>query len=261
MTEEEWTATPAGAAIEASLSYSVSAALLTMDLQLGKWASAGLNWFAHNIRAEDKPDNSRYYNAEHQQAARTGITIIAAWSACESGIESFFRGLMQMTPESQRFVGLEVGSRGNTWIVEESELASNEGRQKVYDGLKSSLGKKNYGLDRWEAMCAAVELAGPPIPSILERTFREAQQIRHVWAHNAGYADRRFVKNASGFDAEVGQLVGVPLKTCSRYIAALMVYAMIIANRHRRSYQLDPLPLDGPPAQGPIGKAYLSMYA
>lgn len=254
MTEDEWKATPAGQAITALLRFAVSATLMTLSGEAGKWASGILNWIASK---SEEADYKQYFDPKIQSGFRKGVVVVAAWSALESGIEDFVKGLMQTDP--QLFVNFTLKKNRK---IDTSRLISEEYRNEMYKAMLWTLKDEhvNDGFDRWEELFTRIGLTGPSVAPAIRVRVRDAQAIRHVWAHNAGIADADFQRNAVRLKYPIGQLVDIPLNKLGLYIAAIMSYAMVIGNRDRDRYGIAPLPMDGPPAERPVGRAYVNMY-
>jgi hypothetical protein len=68
--------------------------------------------------------------------------------------------------------------------------------------------------------------------------------VRHVWAHRAGIADAKFIRQAAHLGYGQGDLVATTNEQLQAYLSAVLLYAMIIIKRHRAVFGLDPMSID-----------------
>ena len=126
----------------------------------------------------------------------------------------------------------------------------------------SSWGKS--GVDRFEAVLELLNLS-EQVPKPITDEFYKAQMVRKVWAHNAGIADAKFVRQAAHLGFKQGDLVAITTEQLFDYLGAILVYTWIIMNRHRALHRLDPMPLGDDPmpalkVSSPLKDAYESLY-
>jgi integrase len=86
------------------------------------------------------------------------------------------------------------------------------------------------GIDRFEALLDAVGLSGTR-DRILGRNIYEMQQIRNVFAHKRGIADRRFVDACPQLNYVAGETILIDRNTWSDFMVNALVYAEIVLRR------------------------------
>jgi len=86
------------------------------------------------------------------------------------------------------------------------------------------------GIDRFEALLDAVGLSGTR-DRLLGRNIYEMQQIRNVFAHKRGIADRRFVDACPQLNYLAGETILIDRNTWSDFMVNALVYAETILRR------------------------------
>ena len=264
MTPEQYDAAAPCAATRSFVKFMLSAMMIVLGSELGGVVTNLLGRLAE-LRAKRTPDDEKLADAvsmfdkDHQAGMRKGLMVIGAWSAFEAWVEDFTKGLMQTDPN--RFCGKSFGSL----TVNPEQLTTDDGRDEVWDAIERRLERNLYGIDRYEHLFATLDLSGDVLDGSavdIKPSFLNAFAIRNVWAHNAGYADLKFVERSTGLGFAVGQLVDPkydePFQLC---ISALIMYPMIVANRHRETNGIAPMPLTGKPLDTPLGQAYSARYS
>jgi hypothetical protein len=102
------------------------------------------------------------------------------------------------------------------------------------------------GIQRFENVLDPVDLSGS-YEGVLADNIYEMQQMRNVFAHRSGVADRRFADACPHLGYGVGDLVMVGQNTWTDFIVTAMAYASVIARRMRAK-----LGLPGQPATIPV---------
>lgn len=263
LTPEDYDATAPGAATKLFIKFGLSATMILIGSELGGIAT-NLVVRVAELRAKHRPDSEKLANAlgmfdrQHQTGMRRGLLVIGVWSAFEAWAEDFTKGLMQN--DRKRFEGKTFGSV----TVTPAHLDTDVGRDDVWSEIEKRLDRNLYGIDRYESLFATLDLSGDVLDGSavdIKPPFLNAFAIRNVWAHNAGYADTKFVQRSSGLGFAVGDLVTMAyddqFQLC---ISALIMYPMIVSNRHREANGVDPMPLTGKPRDTPLGQAYLARY-
>jgi hypothetical protein len=87
------------------------------------------------------------------------------------------------------------------------------------------------GATKFERLLAAVELGGP-IPAAVRNALYLAQQIRNVWAHRGGVADKRFVDACPQLEYEVGDRVNMTQEVFLPLMHGLHMYSIVVINRY-----------------------------
>ena len=76
----------------------------------------------------------------------------------------------------------------------------------------------------------------------LRRCILHAQQVRNVWAHRSGHADKHFLEHCSSLGYEHGERVKISSSKIREFLAGLVIYGLVITNRFRASHGLGPYP-------------------
>lgn len=263
MTPDDYDETAPGKATKALVKFMLSAAWIAIGSEIGGFVT-NLVGMAAEVRSKAKPDNEKLAKAveandrHHQAGMRKGLLIIGAWSAFEAWAEDFTKGLMQT--DRNMFEGKIFGN----FTITSAHLDTDDSRDDTWAEIEKRLNRNLHGIDRYEDLFAKIGLSGDVLggsPVDLRPPFTNAFAIRNVWAHNAGYADTKFVERSSGLNFTLGQLVDLkydePFQLC---ISALVMYPMIVANRHRETKGVGSVPLTGKPRDTPLGQAYLARY-
>jgi hypothetical protein len=93
------------------------------------------------------------------------------------------------------------------------------------------------GVTKYERLLDLVGLSGP-VPRKVRDALYEAQQIRNVWAHRGGTADRRFVDACPHLGFEVGQRVDMSAEMFLPLMHGMHMYGVVLVNRHLDSRTL-----------------------
>ena len=268
MTPEEYDGTPPGTATRTFIKFMMSTMMLALGSEVGggitNALSDGLKKLAE-MQLATNPDDKTLADVvdtldkDHQAAMRKGLLIIGAWSAFEAWAEDFTKGLMQTNRD------LFEGKAFRRMQVSPGHLRTESGRDIVWEAIEGSLDRDQQGIARYEELFTSVGLPGDVLDGSevdIRSPFLNAFAIRNVWAHNAGYADQKFVERSSGLlDFAVGDLVS--LKYDEQFqlcVSALIMYPMIVSNRQREANGIGPQPLHGRPRDTPLGQAYLAQY-
>jgi len=191
---------------------------------------------------------------DRDDAMRGGMYLTAILSALEACVEDITKAAIEAdrtiteSPECER---LRLSASG---IFSRDE----EKIQTLYHAIEESVGLKS-GANRYEDILRFVHLDGA-VPDIIRDHLYNAQLVRNVWAHSAGTADAKFVKQATHLRWEVGDLVKLTLEEARDYISAVLFYGMIVTNRQRKKFDLPPVQLGEKAAATPLGAAYVAMY-
>ncbi len=262
MTEDEWAATPPADAVATFVIFIMKVFKLTVGGILISAATRGfnatmtekLNPLAEAQLAE-KPELAAHvakvrglFDSRHDDSLRNGLIIIALVSAFEACFEDFCKGVMQMDPSVLDDKDLPKPKYTMTQFLSTSEENK---RDVIYESIENAVGKSN-GIDRYENILKFLNLS-EHVPDPIKDTFYKAQVIRHVWAHRAGIADKKFVTKAPHLGFNEGDLVAVTIEDLSQYLVTILSYALILTNRHRALFGFDPIPLSA--TQFPIHRS------
>jgi hypothetical protein len=249
MTDEEWLDTPPAQAMVTFMFFMMSIMMVTIGSFVGGMVTKFLNW-AMNKSLEEKLSQMppevqakaaqirSLFDSNRDDALRNGLIIIASWSAFEAHFEDFCKGVLEMNPNI-----LDGKDIRKLKVSLSQALASDAERlDMIYESIEDHIGKV-AGVSRCEEILKFMDLSGN-VPKAIKDEFYNSQVVRHVWAHRAGVADAKFVSQAAHLGFNQGELVAVTTQQLSNYLTAVLMYAMIIVNRHRALYDLEPFSVD-----------------
>ncbi|MCX5370310.1 hypothetical protein [Streptomyces sp. NBC_00103] len=110
------------------------------------------------------------------------------------------------------------------------------------------------GATKFEKLLGAVGLDGPVDQHVRDALY-EMQNIRNVWAHRGGVADRRLVEACPSLAFSEGEEVNIGTSEYGRYRHALVAYVGIVFNLCQKVCGLDPVAYDLPGLYGVVGGA------
>ncbi|MFD7084069.1 hypothetical protein [Streptomyces sp. NPDC059918] len=154
--------------------------------------------------------------------------IMGEWGALECLIEDLVEGWVQFKPEV-----LEGSAFSRVRVPLASFLHLSEGERarllvsEVQRDLKVDL---TSGATKFERILDAIGLGGPVDPRVRDALY-EAQNVRNVWAHRGGIADKRLVESCPTLGLNEGGKVNIGIRDFSRYRDALWVYSATVLNR------------------------------
>jgi hypothetical protein len=271
MTQDEWLETAAADTITNFLAIMMGTLASAMGGAIGgiltKVGTSFLTYLMDEAKAErgdTLPDDKltlklrEHLDPDREDPRRNGLIIVAIWSAFESMFDDFAKALIVERPEALR--GKDI-SRIKVPITQ--LFASGEEKAEVVlDGIKGAVGK-GAGVSRCEEILNYVDLSGP-VPKEIKDPVYHSQMIRHIWAHRVGIADAQFVSKAKRLGFSEGELAAVDLQQLVDYLSAVIMYAMIIMNRHRQLHGLEPVTgiLDSNEnTSGTMREAFHNLYA
>lgn len=100
------------------------------------------------------------------------------------------------------------------------------------------------GTGKFERLLAPVGLGGA-VPKPIKDAVFHAQQVRNIWAHRAGAADRRFVERCPNLGFRAGERVDIDLSLYRRLTTGIHTYGFLVGNRCRLVRGLPPVPVLG----------------
>jgi len=273
MTEDEWVLSPPGDAVDTFLVFMWRVVKMAYSGVLSSSVTNGLNAtvtqkLETHIEAQlaQQPESAAHVNrvrtlfsSGSDESLRNGLIIIASISAFESCLEDFCKGVLTLDPTviDDKHTDLIKAK----YTLRQFLSASDEDRRDViYQSIENNVGKSS-GVGRYEHILGYLDLS-EEVPSPIKDAIYKAQVVRHVWAHRAGIADKEFVDKASHLGFNEGDEVAIALTDLSEYLNALLLYVMIVSNRHRALFGLGPLPFRGDQApNSAVVNAYSAMYS
>jgi hypothetical protein len=260
MTEEEWRETQTAKAVAAFLAVALSVAINMLGGEVG----GALTRIATMV-AKDKieeqidlaglpPFLKTLVDPDRDDAMRGGMYLTAILSALEACVEDITKAAIEADrtlTQGREYEKLRLSATG-TFANDEEKI------QTLYHAIEDAVGLKS-GANRYEDILKFVQLDGA-VPSIVRDHLYSAQLIRNVWAHSAGTADAKFVNQAPHLRWKQGDLVKLTLEETRDYLSAVLIYGMIVSNRHKDKFGLPPTPLGQQVEATPLGAAYVAMY-
>ncbi|MGV9742886.1 hypothetical protein [Nocardia farcinica] len=161
--------------------------------------------------------------------------LIGIWGA----LESFVGDVFKITLRFNRQLLAEDGFKNVNLPV--SLLADPEG-DALYDAIyQKALPPGTGAFERFEDLFKRVNLRNIGVEDELKRKLRAAHQIRNVWAHNSGIADRHFVENCPYLPYKLGQRVDMSQETMQELSQAVIDYIALIMKRVNKKFADDGL--------------------
>lgn len=272
MTNDEWLETPAAAAMTNFMAVIMGTLASSLGGVIGGFfTKVGTAFFTHLLdeakkeRGDaDAPDDKlteklrQQLDPEREDPRRNGMTVVAIWSAFESSFDDFTKAVITERPEVLRDREDVAKIR-----VPVTQLFA-DGDEKadvILDALKD-VAAKGAGTRRCESILKYLDLSDR-VPKPISDVVYQSQMVRHIWAHRVGIADAQFVKNAGGLGFKEGDLVSVDMQHLIDYLSAVVMYAMIVMNRHRKLHGLEPVTgvlVNNEKTSGTLREAYHKLY-
>jgi len=154
--------------------------------------------------------------------------LVGTWGVFESALDACVIEWMVQNPGD-----FQWGPKDEIKMSPAVVFAANaRDRAEVFlEALKKRRGTPlSSGITRFEDLLSLVGLDGP-LPAGLSDTVFEFQQVRNVYAHNGGLADRRFLDTCPYVSVAVGEPVPVRPGTADGYYHAMLAYTGVILAR------------------------------
>ncbi|WP_425005773.1 hypothetical protein [Mycolicibacterium sp. S3B2] len=188
-----------------------------------------------------------------QHAILEALVLTASWGALESFVEDVVKASLR-----DRQGQVDTRKLNQFKFSAEDLLSSVDERIDVIFKAITSAAGKGVGIGKFEKLLDYVDLDGQ-VPHLVKTGIFETQQIRNIWAHKAGRADKRFVDAAPSLGFSEGDNVEISSEALYHYILNMVVYAAIVCSRYMVSNGWKPIRL----AYGrgdPSVDAYMELY-
>lgn len=268
--EEEWAATPTADALVTFILFMMSVVKFTVSSILNSGSVDGFNrWVTEQLepliqaKLAEQPELAAHtdrvralFDSDRDESLRNGLIVIASMRAFEACFEDFCKGMLQTDPsliDGQNLDKLKVP------LTRFLSATADEKQDVVYESIENSVGKGN-GIDRYEDILGFLRLS-ESVPKPIKDAFYKLQVVRHVWAHRAGVADAKFIRQAPHLGIAQGELVAVTREDLTEYLTVVLTYVLILMNRHRAVFGLDPILVgadDNP--DSPVVSAFRTVY-
>lgn len=203
-------------------------------------SEAGDNATPHQVqRVEDARRWTSAAQAEIDSdfALSNGHSLMGAWGALEAMVEDVC-GLWalhtQAIHSNLAFARIKVNA------VDFLGLSPAEQVELLLDELRRIKGTEHKaGVTQFESVLDDIGLGGP-VDEGIKNSLYYAQQLRHLIAHRAGIADKRFVEACPNLGYVVGSKVMVSTDQFFDIVDAMQGYAVVLADRVRAAFGLKP---------------------
>ena len=162
-----------------------------------------------------------------------GHSLVGVWAALEVMARDTVVAWLVNVPET---IANEPFASVKFTVGEFEQLERSERMSVLVDEVDRKRG--GQGVGRFEHLLDAAGLSGSAPKRVRDRLF-ELQQIRHVFAHRGGEADRALVDACPALKLKVGRPVQLPSKTYLHYLTASWIYAVILSNRIRAQFGVE----------------------
>jgi hypothetical protein len=157
-------------------------------------------------------------------------TLMGSWGALEGMVEDLTISWMQHSPSVLEIPKI---TRVKVPLVEFQAMSDHERLRFLVTELQRDLGLDlKGGATKFESLLALVGLGGPVDKRVRDALF-ECQNLRNLFAHRSGVADRKFVANCPHLGYEVGDTVKIGGQDFSKNFFGLLTYGAIVLNRCR----------------------------
>jgi hypothetical protein len=157
-------------------------------------------------------------------------SLMGIWGALEGMVEDLAISWMQYNPsilDQPKICKI----RGP--LVEFQRMNEQDRLRYLVTELQRDLGLElKGGATKFETLLTVVKLGGSVDSKVRDAIF-EAQNLRNIFAHRAGIADRKFVANCPHLQYRVGDAVRIGDEEFGRVFFGLLTYGAIILNRCR----------------------------
>ena len=173
--------------------------------------------------------------------------IMGIWGALEAMIEDLAISWIEHNPSvlsEPKIAKIRIP-------LIEFQAMDQQGRLRfIVSELQRELGTElKSGANKFESLLSLLGLGGP-VDKRLKDIIFETQNLRNIFAHRGGIADRKFVTNCPQFQYAVGDTVRIDTQHYNRIFFGFLMYAAVILNRCRTIDNLDPITDEFPGFEG-----------
>lgn len=194
--------------------------------------------FPEDERAEIKANSRRNERAE--RLAKTEIendfpflnshSLMGIWGALEGMVEDLAVSWMQHNPsvlDEPKLAKIRLP------LVEFQRMSDQDRLRFIVTEVQRDLGLElKSGATKFESLLTALGLGGSVDRKVRDAIF-EAQNLRNIFAHRGGVADRRLVANCPQLHYKVGDPVKIGTENFVRMFFGIFTYGAIVLNRCR----------------------------
>jgi hypothetical protein len=179
--------------------------------------------YRNNLRGHVEELISSNYAVLH------GHSLVGFWGSVECFIEDVFVGMI--LHDQSLLLGEKLAELyGKTY---DSDLDEEDNARRLYARVVQKSSGKSAS-DKFEFILDYVGLSGS-LTETVRNSLHEANQIRNLWAHKKGIADKKFVESCPDLPYNLNQRVDLNLSRFLWYANGLQMYASILLRRHSNS--------------------------
>jgi hypothetical protein len=172
-----------------------------------------------------------------------GHSLVGLWGALESMVFDLVAAWLQHIPGARAVDTV----RGVKVSLADFDSMTPEDRMRAIVSELDRAHSQRGGIARFEKLLDAVALSGT-YPGVLGENVFIVQQLRNVFAHRRGVADRRFVAAAPFFAIDVGRNVPCGRAVWHASLSTIIEYGLVIRNRVGAHFDQPPAELLDVPA-------------
>jgi hypothetical protein len=159
--------------------------------------------------------------------------IVGIWGALEACIDDLIVSVLVNDADARRH---EVFVKVKVSITELEGLESEERMRIVLEEGKRLLrAEQRIGINTFESILATVDLSGD-VDEDTRRDILELQQLRHVFVHRGGIADRKLSRHCPWLNVTPGTRIMPKRKDYERFARAIVNYAIAVRKRVTKKY-------------------------
>lgn len=196
------------------------------------------------LDAEDSHIKSAQWKAERARREVDGgfsmlhaHSLLGLWGALECLVEDVF--IHRLANDPTLLAAKEFGK------IKVPAAAVAQGATATAEAVLFEAARAN-GTDlrgapgRFERLLEFVGLGGF-IPSQIAHALHRAQEVRNVWAHRGGIADRRFIEKCPDWGVGEGESVSLTFEQFGPLMHGIHMYVVLIVNRYRMAQGRTPV--------------------
>jgi hypothetical protein len=173
--------------------------------------------------------------------------VMGMWGALEAMVEDLTISWIEHNPSvlnEPKIAKIRIP------LVEFQAMEQQDRLRFVVSELQRELGTElKSGATKFETLLSILGLGGPVDKRLRDIIF-ETQNLRNIFAHRGGIADRRFITNCPQFQYGVGDAVTVDSDHFDRIFYGLLMYVTVVINRCRTIDGLSPITEEAPGFEG-----------
>jgi hypothetical protein len=168
-------------------------------------------------------------------------SAVGLWSGLEVLVEDLVKSWLSVHQEILEFP--EV-AKIRLPLAEYMRLSDDERLSVLVNEMQRNLRTElASGVTRFENLLSLVGIGGS-LPEHVKKAIFELWQVRNLWAHRSGFADRKFVRNCPWLGYATGQRVVIDLNILNYYLHATHVYSLTLGNRCLVGSGRDAVPIE-----------------